>query len=226
MDARAISVGTKVELELYNGLGSKLGKTYSGEFMEIESDMDVVIFSPSTEPLPISFSDTISVKAVFHHKMHGMLNFKGTLIRKEKQKVGIKFYIKIDDSFKEMQKREYFRPDCFLNAEYRLYNEEEYKKTITKNISYTGVCILVDVLDGLSEDCLIELKIWLKNDLSINLKCKILRIMNYEVRNKIKYEIGLIIEEMNENDKELLIKYITRSVVNQSLYLGESPFNF
>lgn len=219
MNTGVISVGTKAELEFTNSFGSRIG-TYTGEFIKVLSDREVILFSSGQGRLPSMTFSVIHAGVSFHHPLHGLLGFEGVLTCKEETRDGTKFTIKIDES-KEIQRREYFRPDCHLKAEFRFVkdsaenqrgsaDEIPYKAAKTKNISFKGVCILLDEADPVFEKERMDLIVWLNNDLDIKMRCRVIRIVKHE---KDTYELGLTIEEINESDQELLSKYITECAI-------------
>ena len=233
MSTSEISVGTKVEFDLFNSSGVKIGSTYTGEFSEIVSDRNVIIFLNEQLPVQLSFLENIQITAFYEHKLLGLQSFKGIISHKEKVKSGIKFYIKIDE-FQTIQKREYFRPACFLKTEYRLANKTDnntgnsmndipYKSTQTKNISATGVCIFTDTTDAIMIHDLIDVIVWLNDTLSINIQCKVVRVMEFQIEKTEKQEIGMLIERINEDDRENLTKFLTKNAMVRSLYWGETP---
>ena len=153
----------------------------------------------------------------FRHTLHGMLKFEGVLNYKEETRNGTKYFIKTVDDLQGIQRREYFRPDCSLKAEYRLVkdsaDELPYKAAETRNISFKGVCILPEEADSVSENDLIDLIVWLQNNLRIQMRCRVVRIMKYERDGKENCELGLSIEKIEESDRAVLTKYITESAI-------------
>ena len=227
LNARWLLVGTKVEFELFNDINEKIGMTYTGEFTEIIGDMDIIIYSPEHISIPPKLSEKILIWAKFFHAIHGSMNFTGTLVRKENTKNGTNLYIKIDDNFQKNQKREYVRFGCVLKTDYRFLKdgkdsedsikEAPYKRTVTINISFSGLCMIADKNDAAALNDLVDLIIWLRDDLSIHIQSNIVNILEFGEKRLV----GLSFTYINVNDSAALTRFITRSTIE-----GQEPLDF
>lgn len=213
MNARGIAEGTKVEFEIIHTSGERTGKKYRGEFFKILDDMNLIIFTLSTEP--DALLKNMKISAAFNHQTHGPISFCGVITLVEETKTGTKFYINIDDDLLYIKKREYFRHGCLLKAEYKINNSTKVnnkKCAETKNISYQGVCINIDKDNDIAVNTKLSLEVWLWEHTSVLVECRVLHIIEYEVNGIAKYELGLLITDISPEDKSILIKYLTESI--------------
>ena len=221
MNAREIRVGTKLEFEIINSIGSKIGQSFKSELIDIVSDMEIIISYPINESRLMFISVGTKIKVTFLHEIEGVLSFTGVITSKEKNDTQVLLHTTIGDDFKEIQRRNYFRPECNLKSEYRLSKEADvtgketvndvcYKKTITQNISNCGACILID--ENIPIHSVIDLIVWLTDKRSIKMKCRVTRSIEFTYDNVKKYETGLHLEDMTQLDQNILVKYITDNV--------------
>ncbi|MGV8906491.1 MAG: flagellar brake protein [Acetobacterium sp.] len=221
MDANEIIIGTKLEFEVITNSGSKISQTYYCHFMKAISNNEVTIASSVEEfeakKLPLG----TKIKVTFAHEIYGMQSFTGIIINKEKNETLRFFQVSIDDQFTKIQRRQYFRLDSYLEAEYRLIEDANssnkknsealhYRKAQLKNISYNGALIVID--EYVHKNTIIDLIILLPNQTDIKMSCRIIKISEIEVSGKKRYELNLSLLKMNQDDKENLKKFITKSV--------------
>lgn len=246
MNSNLISLGVKVEFELYDSLGVKVGKKLQGKFIKEMDDTEICILSTKDEQVSLlpedwqelkelKNSQTLRVHASFHHDLHGLLKFRGTVTEIDVKKSDLSFRISIDEDFKEIQKRKYLRVYCFLKAKYKLVtNPEEdfddnkdeagYGDARTRNISFRGVQIFFIKNEEIAKEDLVDLLLWLNDDYCIKMRCSVIRVFEFEERRRKRYDLGLSIININYEDEQLMKEYITRSLMMNTLYWGESPF--
>jgi len=222
MNAREIRVGTKLEFEIINSTGSKIGQSFKSELIDIVSDTELIISYPINESRLMFISVGTKIRVSFLNEIEDMLSFTGIITSKEKNDTQVLLHTTIGDDFKEIQRRKYFRPDCNLKAEYRLskeaditsketVNDVHYKKTMAQNISSCGACILID--ENIPIHSIIDLIVWLTDKRSIKMKYRVIRSIKFTYGNVKKYETGLYLEDMTQLDQNILVKYITDNVI-------------
>ncbi len=228
MNNHLIAVGASLEFELFNAKGEKLSAVCAGEVMEILSDKAFIIFTTGQGMPKLKLLNGIRLCASSVHPLHGFLRVDGALVRIKNAKNGFRLYVNIDENYQVVQSREYFRPPSFLKTQYRLAAEPcgagpespwtPYKIAKTKDVSFRGVCIIVDEADDIAQGSLIDLIIWLKCSIHIKIRCKVMRIIPVETNGKNTYEVGMLIEEMSDYDALILTEYITRHAIIEGIY--------
>ena len=216
MNARGIKLGTKLKFNLINSMGEKISETYTSKFVDILGDNEMAIISPLNK-LKLMFMPLDSrIKACFFHEEHGQLNFTGSIIFKDVDNTPMLLHIRIDEDCMKIQKRKYYRPDFFLDAQYCIYKDLDSdieadlipdKNALTKNICYRGVCLITD--EDIAKHYKINLNINLNPNTTINMKCEIVRKAQLDGR----YEYGLQVIQMCEADQQALKLFITNSAI-------------
>ncbi|HEY5557315.1 flagellar brake protein [Acetobacterium sp.] len=222
MNAKEIKVGTKLELEVINNLGSKISKTYTSQFAKIKNSIEVIIAAPINKIRDPFVLIGAKIKVTFFHESFGLVFFLGTISYIEDVENLMMVHTRIDDDFKEIQRRRYFRIDKYLRAEYRVINEADiidennsdavqYRKALLKNISYRGACSVID--ENIPNKAIIDLIIWLTDETKIKMRSRIIRSTEIESSGIKKYKLNLCLIDMDQDDKDNLKKFITRSLI-------------
>lgn len=219
MDIWDIKLGTKLDLELVNSLGEKIGQTYVSQLIDVIDKENIIIAAPIHEARLMLITNGTRIRSILLHEKQGLLCFRGIIAGKEKKENIISFHVKIEGDFEKIQRRKYFRLDCNLNASYRPHPEEDagqpkekkppaqaYKKTLTKNISGCGVCIVTE--EEFPRNSLLEVVLWLNKDTTIKVVCKAIRSIRIEGIKEKKYELGLYFSEISQRDQDMVIKFI------------------
>lgn len=221
MNANEIIIGTKLEFELINTADSKMSKTYKSQFKEITGNREVIIASSVHEFGPVRIPMGSEIRAVFTHEIHGLLSFKGFIIKKEKIGSVVLLHLEIDEEFTKIQRREYFRLNSYLEAEYCLSRESDLSckknhfnqkpiRALVKNISFQGA--LIEVAENIPQKSIIDLMIWLTEKTNIKMKCKIIRSVEIDAGEMKKYDVNLYAIDVTPRDNDVLTKFITRRV--------------
>lgn len=222
MNIIGTKLGTKLELELINSIGQKIGQTYISQLIDIIDDKNIVISAPIHESRLMFITNGTKIRILFFHYKLGLACFSGTVTGKEKNENLILFDIKIETELEKIQRRNYFRLDCLLNAEYFLLPNEtsegetqvetpiaidkEYRKAIAKNLSGCGVCIVIG--EDIPKGSIIEVIVALDKENSIKAKCKVVRSSPIETSKDKKFELGLYITQISNKDQDAIIKFI------------------
>ena len=210
-------IGTKLEIELINRVGQKIGQTFISQIMDIIDRNNVVIAAPMHESRITYIPIGVKVRLIFIHEKYGLLSFIGTVVKKEKRDNLIEFDITIDSEFENTQRRNFFRLDCVLDAQYRILQNEPqeqdpsdiapaYKKALTRNLSGCGACIVID--EAIPKDAGIELILTLGPTISVKVVCKVVRSSVIELTKGKKYENGLYFTEISKKDQNSIIKFV------------------
>lgn len=222
MNANDIRVGTKLEFEVVDNSGSKIGETYKSQFLEIKSSRKVIIGSPIHEYETMVVSSGNKIKGVFVHENDNLFSFEGTITKIEKDETFLLLHARIGDEFTKIQRRKYFRLESYHKTKYCLIDDPNfpnksikhilrYKKALIKNISFKGALLEID--ENLSKDSIVDLIIWLKDKTNVKMRCRVLNSAEVEVRGMKKYDLNLFLVDINGWDKEILTKFITRNII-------------
>lgn len=223
MNIIGTKLGTKLELELVNNLGQKIGQTYISQLIDVIDEKCIVISAPIHESRLMFVTNGTNIRILFFHNKLGLAAFLGTVTGKEKSENLILFDIRIDSDLEKIQRRNYFRLDCLLNAQYYLIStesngddmpvdliadssEKEYKKAIAKNISGCGTCIVVS--EDIQKGSVLEVIISIDKQTSIKMKGKVVRNIAIEANRETKHELGLYTSQISVKDQDIIIKYI------------------
>ena len=232
MNASEIKLGTKLDFEIINSTGSKIGQSYKSELIGIESDTDIIISYPASESRLMFISAGTNIRISFLHEKEGLLIFTAIITGKERSSSHALLHARTGKDFKEIQRRNYFRPDCNLKSEYRWLektgitennsNNEPYIKTKTINISSYGACIIVN--KDIPMKSIIDLIVWFTDKISIRMMCSVVRNIENRYGKTLRYEIGLCLEDITQVDQEILLRYITNNVtVKERLLHWDEP---
>jgi c-di-GMP-binding flagellar brake protein YcgR len=218
MDIKKVKIGTKLELELINSLGEKIGQTYISQLTDVFDMQNISIGAPIHESRLMLITSGTKVRITLLHETLGLFCFTGIISGRERKEAIIIFNVKITGDFEKIQRRKYYRHDCNLNATYRILEDineksesntpestNNFKKTLTKNISGSGVSIITD--EDSPKGSNIELTIQLTSTSSIKATCKVVR--NTKILNaRDKYDLGLYFVKISQRDQDMVVKYI------------------
>ncbi|MDP4093251.1 MAG: flagellar brake domain-containing protein [Bacillota bacterium] len=227
MNTKDMSIGTKLELELVNNLGEKIGRTYISQLLDIVDDENIIIAAPIYESRVIFVPTGANARIFFFHKRWGLMSFPALIVAKDKKDNILSFQIKVTGEFEKIQRRKYFRLDCNIPAYFRVCPDTEtddylrleirkdidkktlesnYIKALTRNISGSGSCIVSD--EKISKDATLELVLLLEGSSYIRTICKVMRIDEIDTSKDKKFETGLHFAEITDRGQDLVIKFI------------------
>lgn len=213
-------VGTRLELEIINKEGIKLGLIHISQFIEIPNHENVIISCPIFESKYVFIALGTTVRLTFfNEKLNCLLFFTGIITHKENKENILRLCINITSELQKLQRRNYYRFDCNLDAKYSIISElkkeetntsdippPEIKTALTKNISGNGACIVVD--DELLNGANLEVDIFLSKNLPVKAKCRIVRVSVIPSSRGKKYEIGLFFMELTKKGQDDVVKFI------------------
>lgn len=218
MNIYDVKVGTKLDFELVNSLGERIGQTYVSQLVEVLDREQILIACPIHESrLMLILAGTRS-RMVFLHEKQGLISFTGSIAGKEKRENLVLLSVKIDGSFESIQRRKYFRLDCLLNAAYRVLPDAEKqdeqvpddpcpaRKAIVKNISGNGAGMVSD--EELPKGVKLEVEIQLAAGSAIKVSANIVRCFPIEGVKTKKYDLGLYFTKISPRDQDLLVRFI------------------
>lgn len=221
-----IGIGTRLELELIDKDGKKIGKTFISQVYEPLANNSMLILSPIFESRLIYIPVNALIRLAFFHKKHGLMSFTATVVSREMRgNIGI-LAIRPESDAEAIQRREHYRLLCNMNAGYIVKDENatekdvtesaggnlkekpkvQYKKALTKNISGSGACIIAE--EDLPKDTVLELRLEISPTVAITALCVVMRNTRVEVKKAMNYELGLHFTKISSRDQDHIIKYI------------------
>lgn len=213
MNATDIKIGIRLELEIINSLGERIGQPYVSQLIDVSDKNKVLIAAPIHESRLMLITNGTRVRIIFLHQNQGLLSFEGVISKKDKKDNIFIFGIDILSDFEKIQRRKYFRLDSILNAKYRVLLEPKseetppvYKKAFTRNLSGNGSGIAIG--EELKKNTLIELEISISKDVFIKIEGKVIRCTELPSQREKKFECGLYFTKISQKDQDILIKYI------------------
>lgn len=208
-----LQTGTRLELELINNLGEKIGNTYISQLLEPVRGTDMVISAPIFESRLIFVPLNNKLHIVFFHRRHGLMGFTATVNAREYRGNIAILQIEAQSDPEKIQRRKHYRLDSILSSEFKLLDASPDKsatdsliKATVKNISGSGACIITD--EDIPRNTVIDLYIDLNEATKIRALCVVLRNHRVEVTKGFTYELGLHFADISERDQDLIIKYI------------------
>lgn len=211
METIKLSLGDKLEIELYNSNGERVSPLLVSQYERSLPDGSMEILAPIKGGRIFPVYRGVEM-GVIYEKSGELYTFKAEAI--ERRVSGNIYLLRIapTSGAEHMQRRLFFRFDCILDLKYRLFEEKdtvdqdrgEYKKAITKDISGGGLCILTDVqpqygwhLEGII-------------DVGGNIRFvgKIVRVINVHDKGKYHYEAGIEFIDISDLGREKVISFI------------------
>lgn len=218
MNVTDLKIGTRLEVDLLNKSGEKKGSTYVSQLLHVVDENNVIIASPIRESLVVSVSTGTHIRVISLHETHGLLSFTGVVKASRKKGNISMLLVNVVSKIKKIQRRKYYRLPCHISIQYCILenenenvlvqenaNDENYKKAITKNLSASGICIVVD--EKIPKDSFIRLTLPLGDNV-IRVICKVVRSTQIESTKGKKYELGMYFVKLSQRHQDLIVKYI------------------
>lgn len=220
MRIQEVKIGTRLELEIINREGLKIGLTYISQLLEISNSESIIISCPIYESKYVFIALGTNVRiAFFNERISSLFFFTGVISHKENKDHILLLHININSELQKLQRRNYFRFDCNLAARYRIIPElkstettaensvlPEFKTALTRNLSGSGASIVVE--EAPIKGSSVEVDIFLSEKLPVKAKCKIVRITEIPARKGKNYEVGLYFLELSKKDQDDVVKFI------------------
>lgn len=206
MTPNDINLGTRLELELLNRQGEKVGTTYVSQLLEHQSDGLLVISSPIHEARLVFIPKDINIRLTFIHGKHGLLGFKAVVTDREHRGNIAMLLIRPDSEIIIIQRRMNYRLDMVGDVQFWLDAESNPIKAYSKNISGSGLCIVTE--KNIPVDSVIKAELDLQDLPVFSAGCRVLRSKLLESKRGKQFELGLCFMEIAKKDQDNLIRYI------------------
>ncbi len=218
MDLSEVEIGTKLELELFDNTGERLEPTLVSQFEWLEAKNLAAIAAPIFEgrivPLP-----NYSELGIYFTKRTGSLPnlYKFNAIIRSRI-VSDNLHIMIVEKqgdIMNVQRRNYFRLDCFVEVRYRILDPEgddkydkdkAYINTWANNLSGGGVCLILE--EKVPAGTIVECEMFSDTSRPVKFFGKVIRFEETGKDGKYKFEAGIAYIEISDNDREVIVRYI------------------
>ncbi|MCX7772498.1 MAG: PilZ domain-containing protein [Clostridia bacterium] len=214
MNEIKLTLGTKLELELYNNNGERIMPFLVSQFETRLPDGTIEILAPISEGRIYPVHRGTKMDVVFER--NGDLK-KFSALALERKMAGNIYLLHVQPTSGEehLQRRNFFRFNCLVDMKYRMFEDKatknedrgEFKKAITKDVSGGGICMLTNEKPNYGW-CL-EGRINLSSE--VKFLGRIVRIINVHDKAKFDYEVGLEFIEISNMEREKIISYIFES---------------
>lgn len=181
---------------------------YSSQLLDKIDNNIYVISGPihKNTLIPLSFGVEIIIE--YFKENSGRFVFKAKIIKRESKKL-YKLYIKKIGNINKLQERDYYRLSDMLKVKKIIQDsnnidENDEEKCVTEDISGNGMKILSDCIHKHGD--IVLCKIFIEEDI-IQIVGQIVRFEKTE-NKKYNYALGIKFTEINNNDRQKIIKYI------------------
>ncbi len=212
MTPQEIKIGTRLELELLNKIGEKVGYTYVSQLLEQQESNCMVISAPIFEAKLIFIPRQAQLRLTLMHHKYGLFSFTALVTGSEYRGNIAVLLVQSENNLVKMQRRTYFRldimADILITPSGNNTNTETKKviKAFTKNISGSGVCVITET--DIPKKSEVDIELILAGNIMIKAKCIVMRNNRFEVKMTKNYELGMHFIDISKKDQNSLIKYI------------------
>ena len=215
MKYREISLGTKLELELFNEEGKKIPAVFVSQFCGFnEEQNNMEIYAPIFQGNIYPVTPKMQIN-VFFSKEKETFSFKAEAIERVYQGNIAILYIKPVGPIEKVERRSFFRMDCELEVQYRTFklllpdNEMhgEFLYSKTRNISGGGICLVTE--DKLETGTFVEAILKMKQRLRF--VGVVVRTIEVKSKGKIIYETGIEFVRIENRDRENIVSYVFKT---------------
>ncbi|NLY42480.1 MAG: hypothetical protein GX066_00570 [Clostridiaceae bacterium] len=215
MNIRDVSIGTKLELTLYDIRGKEKETTYVSQLEEILNSEQILIAAPIYQGRFIYVPRGSRLKVVFPHEV-GLFSFYGEIDGYRKKGNVIVYKLRITTEITKIQRREYYRFNCVVPVKIRVVssaddnddnNREDsrsFVNELARDISGGGIGFFSNRVYNMDE--VLELEVDIEGNIIKTLgKVVRCRLLNDE---KNLYDVGIVYKDINERDRDVIIKFI------------------
>ena len=234
MNGNDIIIGTKLEIEIPEYIKSFPSQTssYISQLLDVADAKNITIAAPMSEGRYKYLSAGLNIIVYFLNQRQELMHFNATV--KEYKKSGHleTFDASVTSDFTKIQRRMNYRLDTVLECKYvtvddhsstrgkpefKEISSNDFKTALTKNISGSGLCLIMDnsVDSGMMLDILVDLE----GMGQLRVLAQVIRSISVE--NK-KHEVGMNFVYISPQDSSTLTKYIFQK---QRLMLKNNPLS-
>ena len=232
MNANDIIIGTKLEIEIPEYIKNfpSQSSSYISQLMDVVDTKTITIAAPMSEGRYKYLSAGLNIAVNFLNQRQELMHFDAIVNEYKKSGHVECFQASITSEFTKIQRRMNYRLDAVLECEYSIVDDQpltttkhEFKKlsasdlknTFTKNISGSGLCLIMD--NSVDSGIMTDISVDLEGMGNIRVLAQVIRSTSIE--NK-KYEVGMNFVYISPQDSSTLTKFIFQK---QRLMLKNNP---
>ncbi|MDP4093818.1 MAG: flagellar brake protein [Bacillota bacterium] len=208
-----IKPGSKLELEMINTIGERIGPVLVSEFEWVEDDETAAIAAPIYEGVIYPMHSGTAANIYFIYGIDLYTCLISVTDRYIKDNIPI-LKIKKTSEITRIQRRQFFRFECSTQVKYRVVEEEDSKKneeipfvdSFTRDLSGGGICFACE--DKLDKGTLIEFKLSLNQKKTVGFYGRIVRVDQRSSEEKYRYDIAITFSKIENVVREEIIKLI------------------
>lgn len=211
MEEIKLTLGSKLELELYDDNGERIKPVLVSQFETLLPNGSMEILAPIHEGRFFTIHRETQMDVIYEE--NGDL-FKFLAVVLEQKVSGNIHLLKIQprSGAERVQRRTFYRFNCLLDINYRFFDKNadkkealgEFKKAVTKDLSGGGMLLLLNekpvtgwFLEGV-----------IKVGREVRFKGHIVRVIKVEGKGKFNYETGVEFINITNMDRERIISFI------------------
>jgi c-di-GMP-binding flagellar brake protein YcgR len=217
MNLSELEVGSKLELELFDNNGVRAQKTLISEYEWMVDDGTIAIAAPISERkiVPVPAGSTMNIYFIKQNGSNVNLYKFRAIVKNRYDADNLKVLLVMKDGeIARVQRRNYYRLDMLLEVSYRSIGpgrrgytgERQFKNSLAVNLSGGGICLLLD--DEFEAGDLLECEMTFDRTQNIRFCGKVVRFDESDREGRYKYKAGLAYIEIDENDRETVVRYI------------------
>jgi len=220
MNANDIRIGTKFEIEIPNNSrnNNAPSASYASQLLDVIDANSISVAAPMSEGRLKFLARGLNIIVYYMNERQELLFFKSTVKNHRKNGPLDAFDITIDNEPQKIQRRNFYRLDATLSSQYisvrnpvldfdklefSQISQEDIKTAFTKNISVSGLCLVLE--NSLEAGSILDITFDLDDTAEIRVFAQVIR--SIKVLSK-KYEVGMNFVKIEPRDSEILRKYI------------------
>lgn len=214
MKVTDLSIGLKLELEVYNDLDEIIKPSFVSQLEWVEDENNALIAAPIHEGViyPVRIG---SMMNVFFIQKKEDYRFRARVVNRGRRDNIAMLDIEIVSEIQRIQRRQFFRFECTVPIKYRVldyldpeYEKTPFKKTFTRDLSGGGLCLIAD--EKIESNALVECIAVLGENKNVSFFGRVLRSIAREYENKVSYDVSVEFKKIENRDREAVIGYIFR----------------
>lgn len=214
MKLKEIQPGTKLELEIMNSIGNNPKITLVSEFEWAESDSEAVIAAPIHDGavFPVHIGAHINIFFIYKEDLY---KFSAKVLgRRAGDNIAL-LKIEVKSEFERIQRRQFFRFEYSVPFKYRVFDLSDdklnaapsaFRNTITRDLGGGGLCFLAE--EEIDMNGIVEGELDLGGNEKVKFIGRVIRVKKRDLETRFKYEIGIEFYEIENRNREAIIKYI------------------
>lgn len=211
MEKFTLSLGDKIEIELYDSEGERKNPVLVSQYEKTLKDGSMVIMAPIHAGQLYSIHRGEKIGIVFE-KNKELYKFNAEAAERRSGGRILMMRVIPKSGIMHLQRRLFFRLNVVLDVEYRMFIEGkvkeedrgDFKKTVSKDLSGGGICLLSNVKPILNWN--VEAKIDVGEE--VKFIGKIVRSTPMQNRGSYSYEMGVEFVDIKDTDREKVISFI------------------